>query len=110
MHSHLYTYAIQDMCRISVIDSHYIILVHYVQVLSESVAKALQFYRESEHKEDTVATEEFALLMDRFFDTFNVRDMTEGKKTRKSARDPSWKGSNWRFRVSIYVDVDVDEF
>ena len=108
MHSHLYTYAIQYTCKISV--SHYIILVHYVSALSESVAKALLFYRDSEHKEDRVATEEFALLMDRFFDTFNVRDMTEGKKTRKSARDPSWKGSNWRFRVSIYVDVDVDEF
>lgn len=66
----------------------------YVQVLSESVAKALQIYRESEHKEDTVATEEFALLMDCFFDTFNVRDMTEGKKTRKTAQDPYWKGSN----------------
>ena len=77
-----------------------------MQVLSESVAKALQFYRESEHKEDTVATEEFVLLMDRFFDTFNVRDMTEGKKTRKTAWDTYWKGSDWRFEVSIHTNVN----
>ena len=74
-----------------------------MQVLSESVAKALQFYRESEHKEDVVATEEFALLMDRFFDTFNVKDMMEGKKMRITARDPYWKGSDRRFEVSIHT-------
>ena len=72
-----------------------------IQVLSESVHKALQFYRENapEQFEDTVATEDFVLLMDRFFDIFNVRHLNEGKTTRKTSRDPFREATDWRFDV-----------
>ena len=43
------------------------------------------------------------LYIDSFFDCFNVRDMQEGKKTRKPERDPYWMATDWRFEVRYYV-------
>ena len=40
------------------------------------------------------------MLMDKFFDCFNVRSLNEGKKARKTTRDPYRSASDWRFTVS----------
>ena len=74
-----------------------------MQALSESVSKQLEFYRQKEGSDDTVATEQFVMMMDRFFDAFNVRDLSEGKKTRKPMRDPYWSGKDWRFEVCEFT-------
>ena len=63
----------------------------------------MEFYRVGTGDESTTATEHFVHLMDRFFDCFNVRDMSEGKKTRKPERDPYWSGKDWRFEVMYDV-------
>ena len=68
----------------------------------------MTLYRESgigTDSEDTGATEEFVMLMDKFFDCFNVRSMNEGKKARKTTRDPYWSASDWRFTVSLHMHV-----
>ena len=77
-----------------------------MQVLSESVSKGLQMYREQcSVKANTEATEQFTLLMDRFFDIFNVRDLKEGKKQRKSTRDPFYSANDWRFDVCYIIHI-----
>ena len=77
-----------------------------MQVLSESVAKTMKWYNErSTQTRDTRATEQFVLLMDRFFDMFNVRGLTEGKRTRKATRDPYWSAKDWRFEVSYCMGL-----
>ena len=48
----------------------------------------------------TLATEEFVMLMDKFFDAFNTRNMTEGKRKRKTMRDPYRTKDDWRFSVN----------
>ena len=53
--------------------------------------------------EETIATEQFVMMMDRFFDAFNVRDLSEGKKTRKTIRAPYWSEKDWRFEVCEFV-------
>ena len=61
----------------------------------------MEFYRMSTGDEGNTATEHFVHLMDRFFDCFNVHDMSESKKTRKPERDPYWSGKDWRFEVML---------
>ena len=51
-----------------------------IQVLSTSVAKALEYYKDLATKE----TERFCLMFDHYsFDCLNVRAYTEGRKKRK---------------------------
>ncbi len=50
-----------------------------LQVLSSTVAKALEYYDDPEMKE----THHFCLMFDRFFDCLNVRSYLEGKKKRE---------------------------
>ena len=40
-------------------------------------------------------------MMDRFFDAFNVRDLNEGKRTRKPMRNSYWSEKDWRFEVRM---------
>ena len=80
---------IHALCYLHVIPYLYIYIyaIYHVhmQVLSESVAKTTEWYNErSTQTRDTRATEQFVLLMDRFFDMLNVRGLTEGKRTRKA--------------------------
>lgn len=72
--------------------------MNHMQALSESVGKQLEFNRQKEGNEETVATEQF-VTMDRFFDAFNVRALDEGRRTRKPMLDPYWTGKDWRFEV-----------
>ena len=78
-------------------------MIVYSQALSESVSKQLEFYRHKEGGDETVATEQFVMMMDRFFDAFNVRDLGEGKRTRKPMWDPYWSEKDWRFEVSDFT-------
>ena len=48
----------------------------------------------------TNSTKGFVLKMDRFYDNFNVRDLNEGRKTRKAARDPYRSKEDWRLEVT----------
>ena len=77
------------------------IIIPCMQVLSESVGKQLQFYRQKDGSNDTEATEQFVMMMDQFFDAFNVRSLSEGKKTRKPMRDPYRSAKDWRFAVCV---------
>jgi hypothetical protein len=67
------------------------------QVLSLSVAKAMEFYTITTGNTETQATQQFVRFMDCFFDCFNVRNLKEGKNTRKATRDPYRTKNDWRF-------------
>ena len=73
--------------------------VSNMQVLSESVSKALELYRVKDSNtlgnNSTQATEEFVMLMDNFFDAFNTQNLTAGKRKRKTMRHPYWKWNDW---------------
>ncbi len=54
-------------------------MIYVLQVLSKSVSDALAYYGDP----DTAETQKFTLIMDRFFDCFNVRNKSEWVKKRK---------------------------
>ena len=71
-------------------------IVTYIQVLSSSVAKALEYYRDPATKE----TQRFCQIFDRFFDCLNVRSYSEGRKKRKPDLLPYRTIADTCFKVS----------
>ena len=65
------------------------------QVLSESVAKAIQLTQGQESEE----TVRFITMFDRFFDCFNVRCFNAGKHQRKPFKQPYRSGNDFRLKV-----------
>ena len=63
------------------------------QVLSSSMASVLKSFGPP----DAVATAEFCEKMDKFFDCFNVRNTTEGERTRKASMLPYKDVNDERF-------------
>lgn len=67
-----------------------------VQVLSESVSKALLLTGGNEVKE----TANFVSLFDRFFDCLNVSNFTNGTKNRKPFQHPYRHSDDHRLKVN----------
>ncbi len=78
----------------------------YLQVLSESVSKALQMTGGSEVEE----TARFALMMDRFFDSLNVTNFTNGIHKRKPFQLPYRSGSDKRLKVSCLTSLVILQY
>lgn len=69
-----------------------------MQVLSVSVAKALEYFNDPSTQE----TQKFCQMFDRFFDCLNVRSYVEGRKKRKPDLLPYRTVSDTRFKVIVY--------
>ena len=67
----------------------------FVQVMSETVASALQFTNNERTKE----TRKFIRMIDTFFDCLNVKSPLEGKLKRKQFRSPYTSPNDERFKV-----------
>lgn len=72
-------------------------IIIVVQVLSASVAHALEYYGEA----DTSETRKFIQNFDRFFDCFNVRCVPEAVHKRKPDLRPYRDPCDSRFTVSF---------
>lgn len=70
--------------------------IHGTQVLSETVASALQLLDEEKTRE----TRLFIRMMDTFFDAMNVKNPLEGKHKRKDGRAPYYSAKDERFKVN----------
>lgn len=68
-----------------------------LQVLSESVGKALEQTRGNEVSE----TVKFVLNMDKFFDCLNVNDYTTGHFKKKDYRNPYTSTDDFRLKVDL---------
>ena len=67
-----------------------------MQVLSESVSKALTLMGGEKTKE----TAKFTAYIDKFFDSLNVSNFCNGKKKRKPFQEPYRSSSDFRLTVS----------
>ena len=74
-----------------------------LQVMSETVASALQFMDEDRTKE----TRQFIRMIDLFFDALNVKNPLEGKLKRKPFRFPYYTPQDERFKVYLSVLVGI---
>ena len=83
------------------------------QVLSESVAKAIQ-QTQGQESEETVR---FITMFDQFFDCFNVRSYNMGKQQRKPFKQPYRSGGDFRLKVytcthhlyiHVYIHITID--
>ena len=83
------------------ISSHTLLL--FVQVLSNSVAKALKLTGGP----DVEKTAKFASMFDKFFDCLNVSNFEAGKRSRNSFKSPYYKQQNsvLRFEISVAKSV-----
>ena len=66
--------------------------------MSESVAKALAYYGDA----DTIETQRFIMMFDRFFDCLNVRHPAEYIQRRKPNLKPYISNDDERFTVSFF--------
>ena len=71
----------------------------HLQVLSESVSKALTLTGGSEVAE----TAHFINMMDKFFDTVNVSNYTNGIRKRKPFQHPYRSGKDFRLKVNFHI-------
>ena len=76
-----------------------VIYVCYIVSLSESVARAFEFYGSSE----TTETEIFVKTFDKFFDCLNVRNLDEHWKRRKPNLKPYTRSDDERLIVSLFT-------
>ena len=65
------------------------------QVLSQSVSKALLLTKKTELEESA----HFASIFDKFFDSMNVGNFTNGKYKRKVFQQPYRSGTDFRLKV-----------
>ena len=72
-----------------------LLLFHKLQVLSDSVSKALQLTGGEEASE----TAKFVGMVDKFFDALNVHNYTHGIHSRKRFRMPYTTGKDMRLKV-----------
>ena len=77
------------------------ILFIMVQVMSESVASALEFV----DNDATQQTRLFIRMIDRFFDLLNMKGPQVAKLKRKDSLAPYTRPSDEQFKVSIYICV-----
>ena len=77
----------------------YIIYTYLLQVLSQTVSKALELTGGDEAKE----TAKFVDLFDKFFDCLNVNSFTKGKHSRKVFQNPYRKATDFRLKVCICI-------
>ncbi len=70
-----------------------------MQVLSNSVAKALQLTQGDEVAETITFVDKF----NKFFDTLNVSSISAGKLKRSPFKDPYRSASDFRLKVIIYT-------
>lgn len=68
-----------------------------VQVLSESVANALEFYGDLQTRE----TQRFVRIFDKFFDCLNGRNLDEYRKRRKPNLRPYYSETDERLSVRL---------
>ena len=73
----------------------YYAYVLIIQVLSESVSKALTLTGGNEVEE----TSRLILMMDKFFDCVNVHNFTRGLHARKPFQMPHWSAEDPRLKV-----------
>ena len=73
----------------------YYAYVLIIQVLSESVSKALTLTGGDEVEE----TSRLILMMDKFFDCVNVHNFTHGLYARKPFQMPYWSAEDPRLKV-----------
>lgn len=71
----------------------------YIQVLSETVGKAMKLTGGPEAQE----TAKFILMFDKFFNALNVSNFTNGKHHRKPFKDPYRSGDDFRLAVSAVM-------
>ena len=83
---------------ISPLRSTSLLLLHTAQALSESVSKALKLTQGNRANGTARLIE-----MDKFFDTHNVSNFTEGKHKRKPFQNPHRSDSDFRLTVSIDI-------
>ena len=67
----------------------------FVQVLSNSVAKALELTGGP----DVEKTAEFASMFDKVFDCLNVSNFEAGKRSRNSFKSPYYSAEDFRLKV-----------
>lgn len=72
-----------------------------LQVLSETIANALEYYETSVSSE----TQKFVRIMDKFFDCLNVRNLTEYIRKRKPNLKPYTDASDPRLKVSYSQSI-----
>lgn len=70
-----------------------------MQVLSESVASALEYM----NRDETIETRRFIRVMDVFFDCLNSKNVIEYRQKCKDTRTPYRTPDDWRFKVSDVV-------
>ena len=70
------------------------VYLNFVQVLSQSVANAIQTNKDEKHS----ALLQFIEMMSNTFNILNIRQRSEGKKTRKW-KQPLTTTDDWRFEV-----------
>ena len=69
-----------------------------MQVLSQSVSKALQMTVGTRAKE----TARFADMFDKFFDCLNCSTLSAGKRTRNPFKSPYRSGTDWKLKVNTW--------
>ena len=79
---------------------------HFHQVLSESVALAL----DKQNLKSTTATREYIRKIDRFFDCLNGWSLFIGNRRNKPDLSPYWVVTDRRFRVNIRNKIEVHLF
>ena len=73
----------------------------YYKVLSSSVANAFKTMRTlSKMKVDTMETERFCRIFDKFFDIFNIRNSEEADRKKKPDLKPFYSSTDERLQVS----------
>lgn len=72
------------------------------QVLSESVSKALSL----KGGDAAAETAKFLLMMDKFFDTVNVKSYSGGTHARKPFQLPFTSATDKRLKVSLIIPYD----
>ena len=72
-----------------------------IQVLSKSVADALEYYSEP----DTIETQRFVRYFDRFFDMLNTQHLEEGIRKRKPDLAPYRTFDDSRFKVGKKISL-----
>ena len=70
-----------------------------MQVLSESVSKAIELTGGPDAKETSI----FCDMFDKFFDCLNVRDYNSGKLQRKPFLNPYHSATDFRLQVCIFI-------
>ena len=76
------------------------VLPNCVQVLSESVSKALFLVG----GEDARETARFVAMFDKFFDCFNVSSFEKGNKSRKSFQQPYRSANDYHLKVQQKIN------